>query len=227
MGTELTDRRRVACITGEPDLTHCRLGYAADDVIRRKICGTTARVKRCERCYAVAYCGREHQKADWKVHKKACVPREGRKTRRVWKESATTSTWFCRNQAKEMIEERRQGKTLGRNQRLSRSLPSGRKTSATGHRDWRLLGSEGKLWAKAQLATMGLGSGSAVGWPVNLAPASKPLTALQGSEFLQGRVVHKERGTRRCPKPTASPHIPVQECAFHFCLHDATDLPSR
>lgn len=39
------------------------------------------------------------------------------------------------NQAKEMIEERRQGKTLGRNQRLSCSLPSGGKTSATGHRD--------------------------------------------------------------------------------------------
>lgn len=39
------------------------------------------------------------------------------------------------NRAKEMIEERRQGKTLGRNQRLSRSLPSGRKISATGHRD--------------------------------------------------------------------------------------------
>lgn len=32
--------------------------------------------KRCRRCKVVAYYGKSHQKADWKVHKKICVPKE-------------------------------------------------------------------------------------------------------------------------------------------------------
>lgn len=46
-----------------------------------KVCGTTVGVKRCNGCHAVAYCGKEHQKEDWKVHKRACVPRERQQTR--------------------------------------------------------------------------------------------------------------------------------------------------
>ena len=41
-----------------------------------KICGRREGVKRCGRCKVVAYCGRDHQKADWKLHRKACVPKE-------------------------------------------------------------------------------------------------------------------------------------------------------
>ncbi|XP_044718722.1 MYND finger domain-containing protein [Hirsutella rhossiliensis] len=31
--------------------------------------------RRCSRCLAVAYCSRQHQKEDWKVHKKGCKPK--------------------------------------------------------------------------------------------------------------------------------------------------------
>jgi hypothetical protein len=56
-----------------------------------KVCGTTVGAKCCSRCQAVAYCGKEHQKADWKAHKKACVPREDQQTRRAWSEKGTGS----------------------------------------------------------------------------------------------------------------------------------------
>jgi hypothetical protein len=36
-------------------------------------CGDTEKTMRCARCKVVAYCGKEHQKADWKVHKKICA----------------------------------------------------------------------------------------------------------------------------------------------------------
>ncbi|KAM4067861.1 MYND finger domain-containing protein [Hirsutella rhossiliensis] len=31
--------------------------------------------RRCSRCLTVAYCSRQHQKEDWKVHKKGCKPK--------------------------------------------------------------------------------------------------------------------------------------------------------
>jgi hypothetical protein len=44
-----------------------------------KVCGKSVGMKRCARCKTVAYCGTEHQRVDWKIHKKFCVPvdREG------------------------------------------------------------------------------------------------------------------------------------------------------
>ena len=46
-------------------------------VIPCKVCGKTEAIKRCGRCRVVGYCGKEHQKADWEVHKKICVPMRG------------------------------------------------------------------------------------------------------------------------------------------------------
>jgi hypothetical protein len=43
-----------------------------------RICGKTERIMKCARCKSAAYCGREHQRADWKVHKTSCVSNDGR-----------------------------------------------------------------------------------------------------------------------------------------------------
>jgi hypothetical protein len=40
-----------------------------------KICGKMEDTKRCGRCGHVAYCGKEHQKKDWKLHKQTCTPK--------------------------------------------------------------------------------------------------------------------------------------------------------
>jgi hypothetical protein len=37
------------------------------------ICGTREQIKRCGRCKTVGYCGKDHQRADWKRHKRVCV----------------------------------------------------------------------------------------------------------------------------------------------------------
>jgi hypothetical protein len=39
-----------------------------------KVCGKSVAIKRCARCKTVAYCGIEHQRKDWKIHKRFCVP---------------------------------------------------------------------------------------------------------------------------------------------------------
>ena len=44
------------------------------EILPCKVCGKTEKTMRCARCKVVAYCGKEHQKADWKVHKRACEP---------------------------------------------------------------------------------------------------------------------------------------------------------
>jgi MYND finger/Ubiquitin-like domain len=43
------------------------------------VCGKAENTRRCVRCKAVAYCGEEHQKADWKTHKKGCATKEKRR----------------------------------------------------------------------------------------------------------------------------------------------------
>lgn len=46
------------------------------EVMPCNICGKAEATKRCGKCKTVAYCGQEHQKADWKVHQKSCVPKD-------------------------------------------------------------------------------------------------------------------------------------------------------
>lgn len=46
------------------------------EILPCQICGKTEATKRCARCKLVAYCGKEHQKVDWKVHRKICVPKD-------------------------------------------------------------------------------------------------------------------------------------------------------
>ncbi|KAL8377052.1 hypothetical protein RB595_007946 [Gaeumannomyces hyphopodioides] len=40
-----------------------------------KVCGKTEGMMRCGRCKVIAYCGKEHQKQDWKIHKRICTPK--------------------------------------------------------------------------------------------------------------------------------------------------------
>ena len=42
------------------------------EILPCRVCGETKTMK-CGRCKVVAYCGKEHQKADWKVHKRVCA----------------------------------------------------------------------------------------------------------------------------------------------------------
>ena len=44
----------------------------ARELVPCGVCGVVEGTKKCARCRVVAYCGREHQKLDWPVHKKAC-----------------------------------------------------------------------------------------------------------------------------------------------------------
>ena len=47
------------------------------EVVPCNICGKTEPTKKCGRCKVVAYCGKDHQVADWTAHKKVCVPKDG------------------------------------------------------------------------------------------------------------------------------------------------------
>jgi hypothetical protein len=38
-----------------------------------QVCGVLADNMACGRCKSVLYCGKDHQKQDWKVHKKVCA----------------------------------------------------------------------------------------------------------------------------------------------------------
>jgi hypothetical protein len=56
---------RSASIEGAAD--HLR------EVVSCNICGKSDKTLKCGQCKVVAYCGKEHQKADWKVHKRICA----------------------------------------------------------------------------------------------------------------------------------------------------------
>ncbi|KAI9745918.1 MAG: hypothetical protein M1818_000599 [Claussenomyces sp. TS43310] len=43
------------------------------EILPCRVCRKTEATKKCAQCMLVAYCGREHQKADWKVHKRLCA----------------------------------------------------------------------------------------------------------------------------------------------------------
>jgi len=68
MITEIIEETRipgVKRIAGEPE--------NSVEILPCKVCGETEKTMRCARCKVVAYCGKEHQKADWKVHKRICA----------------------------------------------------------------------------------------------------------------------------------------------------------
>jgi hypothetical protein len=50
--------------------------WEPEEILCCKICGRIEGVRRCGRCKVVAYCGRDHQKMDWKLHKEICVVKE-------------------------------------------------------------------------------------------------------------------------------------------------------
>lgn len=56
--------------------SHTNCSWGPEEILYCKICGRREGLKRCGRCKVVAYCGRDHQKADWKLHRKACAPKE-------------------------------------------------------------------------------------------------------------------------------------------------------
>ena len=51
---------------------------ASMEVMPCRICGKTEEIRRCGRCRVVGYCGKEHQKEDWEIHKKVCVSKDGK-----------------------------------------------------------------------------------------------------------------------------------------------------
>ncbi|RFU24591.1 hypothetical protein B7463_g11746, partial [Scytalidium lignicola] len=64
----------MAIIAGEGQSQGASAPGTTVEIMSCNVCGKTEGIKRCAQCKAVAYCGREHQKADWKAHKKICRP---------------------------------------------------------------------------------------------------------------------------------------------------------
>jgi hypothetical protein len=46
-------------------------------ILACQVCGKTEGIKKCGRCNTIGYCGKEHQKADWRAHKKRCIAARG------------------------------------------------------------------------------------------------------------------------------------------------------
>jgi len=55
-------------------------GGLIGEIMPCRVCQTTENTSRCGKCGTAFYCGREHQKMDWPLHKKAC-----KKVSKAWK----------------------------------------------------------------------------------------------------------------------------------------------
>ena len=53
----------------EPEIA---ASFGLDSEKRCKVCYSKENLQKCSRCKLVSYCGKEHQKADWKEHKLIC-----------------------------------------------------------------------------------------------------------------------------------------------------------
>ncbi|KLO12320.1 hypothetical protein SCHPADRAFT_854067 [Schizopora paradoxa] len=69
----------------EYDPTFSSVGYMSETVRTRRdrlekalctVCGSPHNLKACSVCKKVYYCGRDHQREDWKTHKPECKPAE-------------------------------------------------------------------------------------------------------------------------------------------------------
>jgi len=75
--TRQQTRGRIAQHAEENPPKSASAGRASVEFMACKVCRKTEGTMRCARCKAIAYCGREHQKADWKMHKQECLSVEG------------------------------------------------------------------------------------------------------------------------------------------------------
>jgi hypothetical protein len=64
----------MAAIVGEGENPGASEPSTSVEIIPCKVCGKTEATKKCAQCKVLAYCGKVHQKADWKDHKKICGP---------------------------------------------------------------------------------------------------------------------------------------------------------
>ncbi|KAL2070004.1 hypothetical protein VTL71DRAFT_14684 [Oculimacula yallundae] len=69
---ELSARQQVQKMMGEMGVDRGEGEGAIREIMRCAVCKKTEGTFKCSRCKVTFYCGREHQKVDWKVHKKVC-----------------------------------------------------------------------------------------------------------------------------------------------------------
>mmetsp|Transcript_19739 Transcript_19739/g.44008 ORF Transcript_19739/g.44008 Transcript_19739/m.44008 type:complete len:118 (-) Transcript_19739:70-423(-) len=66
----------TASISGEGAARNCHFPgcmISSEHLSRAGGCHSTKSMKMCSACKSVAYCGPEHQRADWKRHKRECA----------------------------------------------------------------------------------------------------------------------------------------------------------
>ncbi|OAQ60799.1 MYND finger domain-containing protein [Purpureocillium lilacinum] len=70
---EMGLRQELGVIMGEIT-AHSSAGSWSQtrELVICQVCGKTAGVKKCGGCLVVGYCNKEHQRSDWKEHKKMC-----------------------------------------------------------------------------------------------------------------------------------------------------------
>ena len=69
---QIQDMMALIMVDGQGVPVGARGSGNTREILPCGVCGETKAMK-CARCKVVAYCGKEHQKADWKVHKKICA----------------------------------------------------------------------------------------------------------------------------------------------------------